>query len=136
MGADQRIKVAVLGGGCGAMAAAFELTKTPALRARYEVTVYQQGWRLGGKGASGRNAAYGQRIQEHGLHAFLGFYENAFGVMREVYAERAAPPDNPFRSWSDAFKPLRQVSLQEWVRADSLARADGEGRWVAWNIHP
>ena len=37
----------------GAIAAAFELTATPELRARHHVTVYQPGWRLGGKCASG-----------------------------------------------------------------------------------
>ena len=47
---------------------AFELTATPELRARHSVTVYQLGWRLGGKGASGRNAGHGNRIEEHGLH--------------------------------------------------------------------
>ena len=51
----QKTKVAVLGGGVGSMVAAFELTSTPALREKYEVTIYQMGWRLGGKGASGRN---------------------------------------------------------------------------------
>ena len=50
------------------MSAAFALTNTEALRQRFEVTIYQYGWRLGGKGASGRNARYGQRIEEHGLH--------------------------------------------------------------------
>jgi uncharacterized protein with NAD-binding domain and iron-sulfur cluster len=130
MGADRRIKVAVLGGGCGSMAAAFELTKTPELRARYEVTVYQQGWRLGGKGASGRNAAFGQRIQEHGLHAFLGFYESAFTLMREAYKEWEKGDDYPFQSWSDAFKAQRQISLQEGVEGD----AGAPGRWVPWNV--
>jgi uncharacterized protein with NAD-binding domain and iron-sulfur cluster len=52
---DPRIKVAVLGGGVGSIVTAFYLTSTPALRARYDVTVYQVGWRIGGKGASGRN---------------------------------------------------------------------------------
>ncbi|HEX4759277.1 MAG TPA: NAD(P)-binding protein, partial [Thermoleophilaceae bacterium] len=56
-----REKIAVLGGGVGGMTAAFELTATPQLRERYDVTVYQLGWRVGGQGASGRNAAYGQR---------------------------------------------------------------------------
>ena len=74
----RRIRVAVLGGGVGAMTAAAELSATAALRAKYAVTVYQQGWRLGGKGASGRNAAYGQRIEEHGLHMWLGFYARAY----------------------------------------------------------
>jgi uncharacterized protein with NAD-binding domain and iron-sulfur cluster len=79
-----KTKIAILGGGLGAMAAAYELTCTRELRDRFEVTVYQQGWRLGGKAASGRNAAISQRIEEHGLHAFLGFYENAFRLMRDL----------------------------------------------------
>ena len=62
MGTPKKIRVAVLGGGLGAMSAAFDLTRTPALRERFEVTVYQQGWRLGGKGASGRNRLAGERI--------------------------------------------------------------------------
>ena len=68
---------------CAAMAAAFELTR-PHLADRYQVTVHQVGWRLGGKGASGRGSA--SRIEEHGLHLWMGFYENAFRLMRESYA--------------------------------------------------
>ena len=71
----ERTKVAVLGGGAGGMTAAFELTATPELRERFEVTVYQLGWRLGGKGASGRNRGVADRIEEHGLHIWFGFYE-------------------------------------------------------------
>ena len=47
-------KILVLGGGLGSISAAHELTKTPELRQRNQVTVLQMGWRLGGKGASGR----------------------------------------------------------------------------------
>jgi predicted NAD/FAD-binding protein len=46
-----KTKVAILGSGVGAMTAAFELTD-PSLNGQYDVTVYQLGWRLGGKGAS------------------------------------------------------------------------------------
>src|SRR5262249_51657024 len=67
------VRVAIIGGGCGSMAAAFELTR-PEHHRRYQVTVYQQGFRLGGKGASGRGP--GNRIEEHGLHIWMGFYEN------------------------------------------------------------
>ncbi len=49
-----KTRVAVLGGGVAAMTAAFELSRTEELRQKYDVTVYQMGWRLGGKGASGR----------------------------------------------------------------------------------
>ena len=46
--ADKPIRVAVIGGGCAAMAAVWELSR-PELNGRYAVTVYQEGWRLGGK---------------------------------------------------------------------------------------
>ena len=52
--------------------------------AGYRDRVYEKSWRLGGKGASGRDAD--GRILEHGLHVWLGFYENAFRMMRECYA--------------------------------------------------
>ncbi len=41
-----KTKIAILGGGLGACSAAFYLTSTQALRDAYEVTIYQQGWRL------------------------------------------------------------------------------------------
>lgn len=61
-------KVAILGGGMGAIATAFALTdpQNPT-RNQYDITLYQMGWRLGGKGASGRNQAIADRIEEHSL---------------------------------------------------------------------
>src|SRR5690349_12776082 len=67
-----RERVAVLGGGPAALAAAFALS-APELEDRFEVTVYQAGWRLGGKCASGRNLEERGRIEEHGLHVWFGF---------------------------------------------------------------
>ncbi len=81
---ERPIRVAVVGGGCAALTAAFELTQ-PHLRGRFEVTVYQMGFRLGGKGASGRGKH--DRIEEHGLHLWMGYYENAFRLMRQCYSE-------------------------------------------------
>ena len=84
---DERVvRVAIIGGGCAALTTAFELTR-PEHEGRYDVTVYQMGWRLGGKGASGRGVD--DRIEEHGLHLWMGFYENAFRLMRECYASVA-----------------------------------------------
>ncbi|HEX8152502.1 MAG TPA: NAD(P)-binding protein, partial [Thermoanaerobaculia bacterium] len=97
-------RVAILGGGCGAMAAAYYLSNTPHLREHLEVTVYQLGWRLGGKGASGRNAAYHDRIEEHGLHVWGGFYYNAFHMVQDVFGELNRPPDCPLRTWTDTFE--------------------------------
>lgn len=110
---EPKIRVAVLGGGVAALTTAFELTNTEALRKKYDVTVYQQGWRLGGKGASGRNRAIANRIEEHGLHVWMGFYENAFHVMRTAYAELGRKPGQPLATWKDAFHQHSYIVLDE-----------------------
>ena len=111
--------VLVLGGGAAGLAAAFELTATPELRDRFDVTVLAPGWRLGGKGASGRGVH--SRIEEHGLHVWFGFYRNALRLMSECYAERSASGDDvPFRRLPDAF-----VSIDELVLCERRAG----GRW-------
>ena len=109
----EREKVAVLGGGPAAVTAAFDLTATPELRERFEVTVYQLGWRLGGKCASGRNAQECGRIEEHGLHVWFGFYENAFSVMRAAYEELDRPPGHPLATLEDAFKGCDETVLYD-----------------------
>jgi uncharacterized protein with NAD-binding domain and iron-sulfur cluster len=114
------IRVAVVGGGCAALSAAFELTR-PEQQGRYAVTVYQMGWRLGGKGASGRGRA--GRIEEHGLHVWMGFYENAFRLVRACYAELARPAGAPLARWDEAFFPAPLVAVTE--------PAPGGG-WVPW----
>ena len=106
-GPGGREKLVILGGGAAAITAAFELSR-PGWRERFEsITVYQVGWRLGGKGASGRGR-HG-RIEEHGLHLWLGFYENAFRVMQDCYAELGRPPGAPLARWDDAFKKSSRV---------------------------
>ncbi len=98
-------KIAILGGGVGALTTAFALSSLPDWKERFEITVYQLGWRLGGKGASGRNRDHYNRIEEHGIHLWLGYYENAFRVMRNCYAENARPLSAPLATWDEAFKP-------------------------------
>jgi uncharacterized protein with NAD-binding domain and iron-sulfur cluster len=116
--ADKPIEIAVIGGGCASLSAAFELTR-PELNGAYHVTVYQLGWRLGGKGASGRGPA--DRIEEHGLHIWLGFYENAFRLLRDCYAELGRDPKTcPIARWEDAFYPDSHVGIAvnsgpEWL---------------------
>lgn len=124
MTADRLIQVAVIGGGCASMAAAFELTR-PEHQGRYRVTVYQQGWRLGGKGASGRGPQ--DRIEEHGLHLWLGYYENAFRLLRECYAELGRDPaTSPLADWREAIYPESRVGLAD--------RAP-DGTWSNWIAH-
>ncbi len=118
---ERPIRVAIVGGGCAGVTAAYELTR-PELEGRYEVTVYQLGWRLGGKGASGRGPA--DRIEEHGLHLWMGWYENAFRVMRECYEELGRDPATcPIATWTDAFKPDPFCGVMDLTP---------DGRWVPW----
>src|SRR4051812_38301582 len=105
-------KVVILGGGLGAMAAAFELSRTGWQETFESITVYQVGWRLGGKGASGRSPAPEFPVLEHGLHVWFGFYENAFRMMRECYAELNRPDGDPLASVEDAFRPARTFVVQ------------------------
>jgi uncharacterized protein with NAD-binding domain and iron-sulfur cluster len=106
-------KIAILGGGPGAMTAAFFLTEQPNWQDRYDITVYQMGWRLGGKCASGRNAKLGQRIEEHGLHMWFGFYDNGFALMQKVYEALNRTASVPLATWRDAFKPQNFIVLTE-----------------------
>jgi uncharacterized protein with NAD-binding domain and iron-sulfur cluster len=124
MTVHKKTRVAIVGGGCGALTTAFELSR-PEHCGRYEVTVYQMGFRLGGKGASSRGVA--DRIEEHGLHLWLGFYENAFSLMRECYAELARDPQTCLiATWQDAFEPAPWVAVVD--RAPN-------GEWEPWIAH-
>ena len=51
--------------------------------------------------------------EEHGLHIWLGFCENAFEVMNRCYAELKRPPEHPIATVGDAFKPHSFVVLEE-----------------------
>ena len=122
-------KIAILGGGLGALSTAFWLTEKPRWQDEYEITIYQMGWRLGGKCASGRNMTpgFGRRIQEHGLHMFFGWYDNAFFTLKRAYALLRSLPNPPvrtFHDWSDAFHPHSVV-----VMVDHL-----DGRWYQTTI--
>ena len=67
------------------LAAAWRLSEAGWTERFSSITVLERGFRLGGKGASSRGP-HG-RIEEHGLHVWLGHYDNAFRVMRDCYAE-------------------------------------------------
>lgn len=90
-----RCRVAIVGGGMAALASAAELLHEPGAAERFEITIYQLGWRLGGKGASGRNlqAGMGMRIEEHGLHVWFGCYDHAFSLLQRCYTALGRGPD-------------------------------------------
>ena len=118
----EKKKIAVLGGGPAALSALYWLTSTPELREKYDITVYQMGWRLGGKGASGRGKD--GRIIEHGLHILFGFYQNFFFMMRHAYGELKRPKDHPLSTWRKAFHPGGIGVEEEYV----------QGKWDPWII--
>jgi uncharacterized protein with NAD-binding domain and iron-sulfur cluster len=107
-------KIAILGGGMAGLTSAFQLTSEPDWQEKYEITIYQIGWRLGGKCATGRGA--NGRIEEHGIHAFSGCYYNALGMMWACY--QALPkiglPDGAvLKSFTDAFEACDAVVMWE-----------------------
>ena len=115
--------VAILGGGMGALATAFELSEGDWTDRFERITVYQRGWRLGGKGASSRGP--NGRIEEHGLHVLLGYYDHTFDVMRRCYEaldRGRSDPSCPIRTWDDAVAPSNLVGVVD--------RHDGE--WEPW----
>ena len=120
-------KIAILGSGQAALTAATQLTdpRNPEA-ANIEVDIYQFGWRLGGKGASGRNMdpAKGYRIEEHGLHNWFGFYDNAFRQIQDVYSELNRAPDAPLGTWEQAF-------IAEW---QAIFVENINGRQSYWEI--
>ncbi|MFY2560230.1 NAD(P)-binding protein [Corallococcus terminator] len=117
-------KIAILGGGIGSMTTAYYLTDQAGWRNKYDITVYQLGWRLGGKAASGRNIEMGGRVEEHGFHIWFGFYANAFAMIKQAYASLDRPAGSPLATWSDAFKPHDHLALAEEV----------DGRWRGWSL--
>jgi uncharacterized protein with NAD-binding domain and iron-sulfur cluster len=130
------LRVAIIGGGCGAMTAADFLTR-PEQQGRFAVTVFQEGWRLGGKGASGRGAS--GRIEEHGLHIWLGHYDNSFRMMRDCYAElEASAKGHLFGDWRDAFLPEPDIGLFSphetggWQRWTGRVALPSDGYFEVW----
>lgn len=122
-------KVAILGGGIGGLTAAYYLTRTPALRARFHVTVYEAKWAPGGKIASGRSVdpATQGRIEEHGLHLFFGAYHNAGRLLNDCFDEldrEGWNEDLVFRDWASAFEKHEDVYFMEKVGT----------RWQRWDM--
>ncbi len=98
-------RIAILGGGIAALSAAYEITNTPGS----DVTIHTLGWRLGGKCASSRGPD--GRIQEHGIHGFLGSYFNTMPMMAAVYAELNRAPNTPLSTFDKAFFGINTVQL-------------------------
>lgn len=124
MADNPKKKIAILGGGVGALTTACYLTDRPGWNEDYDVTIYQLGWRLGGKGASGRDPNHNDRILEHGLHVWFGWYENAWRTLRAIYAELDRAPGQPLATVDEAFTARQDIQMLEQVGNE----------WVPWNL--
>lgn len=127
----KRERVVVLGGGPAACAATYYLAKT----GRYDITMYALGFRLGGKCAAGRNPDAGQRIEEHGLHAFLGFYNNALRTVREVYETAGLPLAVGEGPWSIEQLEAGQGPFAGGFRGNNTVGLMGQWPDAEGNLH-
>jgi len=87
------------------------------------IHVYEKTCRLGGKGASGRSstAAIEHRIEEHGLHVWFGFYDNAFALLSKCHDYLERNPNEQRRA-----SGLRSVAAG-FRAASRLAIMDHDG---------
>jgi len=130
---SQKKKVAVLGGGMSAMSTIYELLKADNFQGNYDITVYQMGWRIGGKGASGRQHMENpvdpndnnQRILEHGLHAWFCWYTNAFNQFKDLYPHLGWGDEHRFNTWDKAFTFEDNVVVMEnIIRQDTVGKVE------------
>lgn len=117
-------KIAVIGGGLGSLSAIYHLMSLPNAKDLFDITLYQDGWQLGGKGASGVNQKKGFRVEEHGIHFWFGFYENGFHLMKEVYKALNRPPEAPLGTFEKAFKKQTTMDFAQLI----------DENWTDWNI--
>jgi uncharacterized protein with NAD-binding domain and iron-sulfur cluster len=107
------------------LTAAWELSRDGWRREFESITVVERSPHPGGKGASVRDED--GRILEHGLHVWLGYYDNAFALMRECYEEldrSTTDPGCPVRGWRDAFRPSDVIGVAQ-------PTATGWDHWIA-----
>jgi len=119
-------KIAILGTGIGALSTAFELSDFPGWQDLYEITVYQVGWRAGGKTASSRGV--NNRIQERGIHILQGWYWNMFRLVRRSYDERrkkGIDPTQRYQHWKDAL-------VKDDTTLLTTQKDESKNEWDSW----
>ena len=122
----QKKKIAIFGTGVGALSTAFELTDFPGWDELYEITIYQLGWRAGGKTASSRGP--NDRVQERGIHILQGWYWNVFRMLRKCYDERRdkkIDPSQKMQNWTDAV-------VKDDTTLLTTLKEGKENSWESW----
>ena len=115
-------KICILGSGAAGMAAAYGLSSSEQLREEYEVTIYQVGWRAGGKCSTGRNKE-NNSIEQNCAHYLFGCYDNTFAMIRNAYSELAAA-GMALESFDDVLLPRNLVALKQKFKGD----------WQTWLV--
>jgi uncharacterized protein with NAD-binding domain and iron-sulfur cluster len=119
-------RLAILGGGPSALAAAYYLTSREPNA--YDITIYETSWRLGGKTASGRTRD--GRIQEHGMHVLFGCYHNVFDMMTDCYRALfeevgVSTEEHRFQTFAKAVQPRHFGVIGD-------DRYQAEAAWLPW----
>ena len=103
---------------------AFELTNDPATRRQLELTVYQMGHRLGGKGASGRNPEWPTELKSTACMFCSGFMIRLSECCDAV-----------IRSWiALARTPMQVGTRPSRLRISSSCTSEWASAWSPWPI--
>ncbi len=81
------------------------MTQATDWHTRFDITIYQIGWRLGGKAASGRNPEFYGRNEARGTHIWLGGFHHTLAMLARCYHELG----RPLSSVTKAIQPVDQV---------------------------
>jgi len=113
----KRRRVVIVGGGIAGLTTAYELTRTAAHRAQWDVEVVEMGHQMGGRlGSAHHPETYG-RNQEHGLHIWFGWYDNTMRLADDVWRQWDRPADCPWRTIWDGLDPI-------WASDHGIGPAD------------
>jgi uncharacterized protein with NAD-binding domain and iron-sulfur cluster len=132
----------IIGGGPAGLSAALALTDPAhydAAAPAYHVCVLQMGWRVGGKGATGRRGpatwdAPQQRwtmaapaiVEEHGIHLFGNMYVNSLRTLNTCLVETGGPPIASVLCPSNALQLADYVGRRWDLTQQFLPYNDGE----------
>lgn len=127
MAASEKKNVLILGGGLSGLAAAAALSQ---FEEQIQVTVVEKMPYPGGKAASTRTRkkdapAEPDRIIEHGLHVLMGFYENTFCLLRQVYT--AEPYGYSREDWPTALSHMFEADYSM-----TISEPGQDGRPSRW----
>lgn len=114
----ERRRVLIIGAGMAGLTVAHELTRTRSARVRWEVELIEMGHRVGGRLASAHRPEAWHRNEEHGLHVWFGWYDNAFRLADEVWRDWRRPADCPWRDLHDGLRPI-------WVSEHGFEGSNG-----------